>query len=157
MKKIVKNDEGKIVPEKCDKCGSDVVLQIHGEPVYLCKKCGKYFGTMPCNLKENKNMKKNVVKLNEEQLRKVVAESISSVLKEEYDSFIEDTIGKELSEIEENIDTIEYKLGAEGKLNGGVVHALNGHSSDMQARRTYEAIRMIKRGVNTLRNCTNAY
>ena len=47
-----KNDEGKIVPEKCDKCGGDVVLQIHGEPVYVCRDCGKYFGTMPFNLKE---------------------------------------------------------------------------------------------------------
>lgn len=46
-KKVIKNDEGKVVPEKCDKCGEDVVLQIHGEPVYVCKKCGKYFGTMP--------------------------------------------------------------------------------------------------------------
>ena len=46
-KKTVKNDKGKIVPKKCDKCGGDVVLQIHGEPVYVCKECGKYFGTMP--------------------------------------------------------------------------------------------------------------
>lgn len=54
-KKVIKNDEGKVVPEKCDKCGEDVVLQIHGEPVYVCKKCGKYFGTMPFpkNLNEN--------------------------------------------------------------------------------------------------------
>lgn len=52
-KKTIKNDKGEIVPEKCDKCGGDVVLQIHGEPVYLCKDCGKYFGTMPFNLKEN--------------------------------------------------------------------------------------------------------
>ena len=42
-----KNDKGETVPEKCDKCGGDVVLQIHGEPVYICKECGKYFGTMP--------------------------------------------------------------------------------------------------------------
>ena len=55
-KKIIKNDEGKVVPDKCDKCGGDVVLQIHGEPVYVCKECGKYFGTMPFrrNLKENR-------------------------------------------------------------------------------------------------------
>ena len=46
-KKIVKNDKGKIVPEKCDKCGGKVVCQIHGEPVYVCKDCGKYFGTVP--------------------------------------------------------------------------------------------------------------
>lgn len=43
----VKNDKGTAVPKKCDKCGGDVVLQIHGEPVYLCNKCKKYFGTMP--------------------------------------------------------------------------------------------------------------
>lgn len=51
-KKVVKNDEGKIVPEKCDKCGGEVVCQIHGEPVYVCKDCGKYFGTVPFTLKE---------------------------------------------------------------------------------------------------------
>ena len=47
-----KNDKGETVPEKCDKCGGDVVCQIHGEPVFVCKDCGKYFGTMPCNLDE---------------------------------------------------------------------------------------------------------
>ena len=53
-KKTVKNDKGEIVPEKCDKCGGKVVVQIHGEPVYVCKDCGKYFGTMPFTLKESK-------------------------------------------------------------------------------------------------------
>lgn len=53
-KKIIKNDKGEIVPDKCDKCGGEIVLQIHGEPVYVCKDCGKYFGTMPFHLKENK-------------------------------------------------------------------------------------------------------
>ena len=48
-----KNDNDEIVPETCDKCGGKVVLQIHGEPVYICKECGKYFGTMPFNLNEN--------------------------------------------------------------------------------------------------------
>ena len=52
-KKVVKNDEGEIVPETCDKCGGKVVVQIHGEPVYVCKDCGKYFGTVPFTLKEN--------------------------------------------------------------------------------------------------------
>ena len=37
----VKNDKGEEVPKKCD-CGGEVVVQIHGEPVYVCKKCGKY-------------------------------------------------------------------------------------------------------------------
>lgn len=46
-KKQVKNDNGEVVPEICDKCGGKVVVQIHGEPVYVCKDCGKYFGTMP--------------------------------------------------------------------------------------------------------------
>lgn len=48
-KKVIKNDKGEIVPEKCPECGSKVGLYIQGEPVYLCsnKKCKKYFGTMP--------------------------------------------------------------------------------------------------------------
>ena len=53
-KKIIKNDKGEIVPEKCKKCGGKVVCQIHGEPVYICKDCGEYYGTMPFTLKENK-------------------------------------------------------------------------------------------------------
>ena len=52
-KALRKNDKGETVPEKCDKCGGDVVCQIHGEPVFVCKDCGKYFGTMPCNLNES--------------------------------------------------------------------------------------------------------
>lgn len=52
-KKVVKNDKGEVVPEKCDKCGGKVVVQLHGEPVYVCKDCGKYFGTVPFNLNEN--------------------------------------------------------------------------------------------------------
>ena len=49
------NDEGDTVPEKCDKCGSHVGLYLKGEPVWLCsnKKCGKYFGTAPCNFQES--------------------------------------------------------------------------------------------------------
>lgn len=52
-KKQVKNDKGELVPETCDKCGGKVVCQIHGEPVYVCKDCGKYFGTMPCKINES--------------------------------------------------------------------------------------------------------
>lgn len=52
-KKIVKNDEGEVVPEICPECGSKIGLYIQGEPVYLCsnKECGKYFGTMPFSKK----------------------------------------------------------------------------------------------------------
>lgn len=66
-KKIIKNDEGQVVPEKCDKCGGEVVLQIHGEPVYLCKKCGKYFGTMPC-------------RLNEQDIRYIIQETLKRIM-----------------------------------------------------------------------------
>lgn len=52
-KKVVKNDKGEVVPDTCNKCGGEVVVQIHGEPVYVCKDCGKYFGTVPFTLKEN--------------------------------------------------------------------------------------------------------
>ena len=62
-KKVVKNDEGEIVPEKCDKCGGDVVCQIHGEPVYICKECGKYFGTVPFNLDESIDIHKALAAL----------------------------------------------------------------------------------------------
>ena len=62
-RRVIKNDKGEIVPNKCDKCGGDVVLQIHGEPVYLCKECGKYFGTMPCHLNESIDVKKRLKNL----------------------------------------------------------------------------------------------
>ena len=52
-KKQIKNDKGELVPETCDKCGGKVVCQIHGEPVYVCKDCGKYFGTVPFSLNES--------------------------------------------------------------------------------------------------------
>lgn len=49
-----KNDEGEEVPEVCDVCGSKIGIYLKGEPVYCCsnKKCGKYFGTVPCNINE---------------------------------------------------------------------------------------------------------
>lgn len=53
-KKVVKNDKGEVVPEKCTVCGEKVGLYIKGEPVYLCSKCGKYYGTMPFTLDRKK-------------------------------------------------------------------------------------------------------
>lgn len=52
-KKIIKNDKGEIVPEFCPECGNKIGVYIQGEPIYKCtnKKCGKYFGTMPCTLR----------------------------------------------------------------------------------------------------------
>lgn len=53
-KKKILNDNGDIVPDKCDVCGAEVRVYIKGEPVYLCSnhKCNKYFGTMVCNINE---------------------------------------------------------------------------------------------------------
>lgn len=52
-KKVVYNDEGKVVPDICPKCGAKVVVKIQGEPVYVCSNCGEYYGTMPCHLGES--------------------------------------------------------------------------------------------------------
>ena len=40
------NDKGEKVPDICTKCGGEIGIFIQGEPVYLCKNCKKYFGTM---------------------------------------------------------------------------------------------------------------
>ena len=52
------NDKGEIVPDKCTKCDSPIEIYLKGEPVYLCsnKKCGKYYGTVPCNINESHQM-----------------------------------------------------------------------------------------------------
>ena len=46
-KRIRRNDKGERVPEKCPICGGDVKLKLKGEPVFVCDKCEKYFGTLP--------------------------------------------------------------------------------------------------------------
>lgn len=45
--KTIKNDKGKNVPKICTKCGGKVRIFFRGEPVYLCEKCNKYYGTVP--------------------------------------------------------------------------------------------------------------
>lgn len=49
-----KNDKGEEVPKICTKCGAPIKVFLRGEPVFLCsdKKCGKYYGTVPCNINE---------------------------------------------------------------------------------------------------------
>lgn len=59
-KKVVRNDKGEIVPEKCPKCGGDIGVFIHGEPVYLCKNCKKYFGTVTFPSKKKKAVMESV-------------------------------------------------------------------------------------------------
>jgi 8-oxo-dGTP pyrophosphatase MutT (NUDIX family) len=46
-KRTRRNDKGERVPEKCPFCGGDVRLKLKGEPVFVCDKCEKYFGTLP--------------------------------------------------------------------------------------------------------------
>lgn len=53
-KKVVKNDEGKVVPEFCKKCGGKVGTYICGEPIYKCSECGEYYGTVPFTLGRKK-------------------------------------------------------------------------------------------------------
>lgn len=50
-KKIRKNDDGKVVPDKCHKCGSKIGVFLQGEPIFKCtnKKCGEFFGVVPFN------------------------------------------------------------------------------------------------------------
>ena len=52
------NDKGLRVPDKCTVCDAPVKVYLRGEPVYLCsnKKCGKYYGTVPCNVNESEGM-----------------------------------------------------------------------------------------------------
>lgn len=47
------NDDGMVIPEKC-KCGGNICVFLQGEPVWLCKDCHKYYGTVPCNIQEAK-------------------------------------------------------------------------------------------------------
>lgn len=45
------NDKGDPVPDKC-KCGGKISITLKGEPIYSCESCGKYYGTVPCNVQE---------------------------------------------------------------------------------------------------------
>lgn len=50
--KVIKNDEGEVVPDKCE-CGGKIGTYICGEPIYKCSECGKYYGTVKFTLKES--------------------------------------------------------------------------------------------------------
>ena len=47
FEKLRKNDKGETVPETCKKCGGKIVVALKGEPVFICKDCGEYYGTLP--------------------------------------------------------------------------------------------------------------
>lgn len=41
------DDKGNKVPKKCTECGGDIKVFFRGEPVFVCSKCNKYYGTVP--------------------------------------------------------------------------------------------------------------
>lgn len=41
------NDKHEKIPDTCTKCGGEIGIFIQGEPVYLCKNCREYYGTVP--------------------------------------------------------------------------------------------------------------
>lgn len=50
--------------KKCKFCGSeDILVKIEGEPVYICKQCGKYLGTVPCR-EETESIKEDTFDIN---------------------------------------------------------------------------------------------
>lgn len=83
-KKQRKNDKGEVVPETCE-CGGKVCVQIHGEPVFICNKCGKYYGTLPFTnesidiKKALKNLKKRRDPANIENWNDMINEGFSSL------------------------------------------------------------------------------
>ena len=54
------NDKGDPVPDKC-KCGGKISITLKGEPIYSCESCGKYYGTVPCNVQEGANIRDNML------------------------------------------------------------------------------------------------
>ena len=63
------------------------------------------------NVNENKNMKKNVVKINENTLRKIVAESVKKVLNEGYNQQIVDEAIQAIFSIEDVVDRAKTQVG----------------------------------------------
>lgn len=89
-----KNDEGNEVPEKCE-CGGKVCVQIHGEPIFICNKCGKYYGTVPFVgesfnvVKALKNLKKrrdpsNIENWNKDMINEDFSSNILAKLAKEH-------------------------------------------------------------------------
>ena len=75
-KRLRKNDKGETVPEKCERCGGDVVVKISGEPVFVCPKCGKYYGVVPFNgdVRDVDTQYHGLVKARKEKIDKEIAE-----------------------------------------------------------------------------------
>lgn len=69
--------------------------------------------------KTNKNMKKNTIKLTESQLKKVIAESVKKVLKEEYElpwnPLKYQDVGLKLEDLIHTIDILRQRINPYGK------------------------------------------
>lgn len=93
---------------------------------------------------ESKNMKKNVIKLNEDTLRQIVAESVKKVLNEEMSGGV---IDEELEEIERILNSIVDTLN----LNEYAPNGING----LDKERAISGIKSIKNGISTLYQATS--
>ena len=54
VKERILNERKIIKPKKCTKCGStNIGVYLKGEPIFKCKDCGEYLGTVPFPVKES--------------------------------------------------------------------------------------------------------
>ena len=94
--------------------------------------------------KTNKNMKKNTVKINENTLRQIVAESVKKVLNEEMSDGV---IDEGLEEMERILSSIVDTLN----LNEYAPNGING----LDKERAISGIKSIKNGISTLYQATS--
>ena len=80
----INEEKNETVPNKCDKCGGEVKLQIHGEPVYVCSECGKYFGTMPFHKHSLTESKCHNIIITENQFKSYCKKILQEEKKENY-------------------------------------------------------------------------
>lgn len=94
-------------------------------------------------IQESKNMKKNVIKLNENTLRKIITESMKKVLKEELSGGV---IDEKLEAMEQILNSIIDTLN----LNDYAPNGIN----ELDKERTISAIKDIRKGISTLWQAT---
>lgn len=108
--KTLRNEDGEVVPNVCPRCGGDVVIKIKGEPVYLCNKCNKYFGTVSFPRKYGDTPI-------DETIRKFIRKEVRKALLKE-----ENTINREIDEeantVYEIITSHKYTKDEEIENNG---------------------------------------
>lgn len=88
-----KNDEGQEVPKTCE-CGGKVCIQIHGEPIFICDKCGKYYGTVPF-VRENFDVSKALKQLKKRRDPANIENWDKNMINEDFSSRILAKLAKE--------------------------------------------------------------